>query len=333
MQYFLDELAAPRFRKTRKKSHPKGFGSGCFLEAFGNGFPVVGDMLARTTEPFHRFQGIWRDNHRFGKKEFDLAISFGKKLNEMVSHYGKPVYYSPWCEHGESGNAIKQLLDTLKPFTPNLKLVNCPNKGGPILSGYDNETHGDWTPNGITLYSADGQSSVDTDIEARKRTCKKLGVKYFGFWDANFNLKKEDKDSTPRPERKVRPQPHIFKALAYLANDKGDTHLPSHWIYKTHAEQHNNPESPREHKPVLICPVSGDYADLIACNGKRVARLERRGNYTDGRPVYRIENKVGFQLAEKAKKLAGCDLVSIKINKKEYGAINPAFREGSYIYD
>lgn len=332
MEYFLDTLAAPRYRKSFKQNHINGFGSAAFLEIFGNGFPIAKDMIENQNIPFCRFQGIWKDSHRFGKKEFDLAIEQGKKLNALAANQSKPVYFSPWCEHGESGNDIKSLLQALKPHTPNLILINSPNKGGPIISGFLNETHGDYMPKGIAWYSADGQSSVDTDIEARKTKARQLGVTHFGFWDANFNLKKEDRDPTKREDRQVKPQWHIYKALAYLANDKGETKLPPNWIYKTHAEQHNNPPSKREHKPLFICPIKDNFLDLVACNGKRVARFPRAGNFTDGRAIYRFDDAYGFQLAQKAKKISGCDVVTIRIGRTNRGAINPGFRHGNFIY-
>ena len=150
------------------------------------------------------------------------------------------------------------------------------------------------------------------------------------LWIAQYNRKKNTSDKTEIKDREVVPVEKQVISLDYLARyPKGNCELPNKFIWKSHADQHYNTPSPREQKPVLICPVNAQAATLHASNAKKVYTLQRKGNYTDGRPLYRAD-EWGYLIAEEARVLTGSSVCTLKINGVDYGRVNPAFRQNEY---
>jgi len=201
----------------------------------------------------------------------------------------------------------------------------------PLLDGFHDEPHGKYKPPGLKPpydWACDGMSAYDANMDYWFNEHEDADVIW--GWIAQYNKKKNTSDSTPIPDRKVVPVEKQVISLDYLFQyPKGDCSLPNKFIWKSHSDQHYNTPAEREQKPVLICPVSGNSATLHASNGKKIYTLERKGNYTDGRPLYRADDW-GYQISEKARKLTGNPVCTLKVEGKTYGKVNPAWRQNEY---
>ena len=105
--------------------------------------------------------------------------------------------------------------------------------------------------------------------------------------------------------------------------------LPKGYIWKSHADRHNTPPEARAYKPVLIAPVKAPRAELVTENGQVVAVSSQAQTFNGGGWRYYF-SQYGYQLAEKARRIHGKGTVSLRLNGKVVGTLNPAFRAGSF---
>lgn len=325
-------LGAAKFKKKAIKLLPDGRAGKVFMNEFGNALPVIVGWAKKGTHPIIAAQGVWQGNHNYsGNGDLKLAIKECKRLNEVAKDYPHLTFhYSPFCEHRLPGGYMVKVFNELAEHASNLVLVNNPMQGGALVKGYYNEIHGSFNPNNIPApydWACDGLSAVDCDIEIFKARHKQ--AKVIWMWIPQYNCKKRTHESTPINQRKVKPTKKQIISVDYLCFEKAKADLNKKWLYKTHADQHYDKPAPREGKPVVICDQSANLIDMVAANGKVIHRIKRAGNFTDGRPLYRA-GKWGYELQEKAAKVSGSKSVELKIGKKSYGFIDPAFRENAW---
>lgn len=333
MQFGLDLLGAAKYADLAFREFPEGWSLGVFANTFGDSRAIVkkllGEDLGYKRAVDARVHLLWSDTHSFSEKSIREAEKEAHKWKTLSSEYKDRLLVSPWCEHNARRGLLDKLHEAIKSILPDCQYVNTPWKGD-LLPGVLNEVHGSHAkPKGQYLYSFDGTSCVDADIEKFKKT--HCNAERFYFWHPAFNGKLNVNDKTPRPKRKAWPTSELIDSIIYLHREIGDYGAPlsSKHIWKSHADRHETPPTSREYKPVFISPVDSKRIELVASNGQVVAVLPRKGNFTDGRPLYRAD-QYGYQLAEKARRIHGHPTVTVVANGKRVGYVNPAFRGGSF---
>lgn len=327
----LDYLGGAKFGDLLVREHPEGWASGFFANTFGNAWPVIERLLATGRCPRVRIHAVWDDRHQYQPKEHDPIITRElRRANALKAKFPTiDVQFSPFCEHNIRGAQLVQLFTKVGNSAQGLTLVNSVYQGDTLPGDVVNEVHGTHKkPRGAYNYSFDGLSAVDANTQKIKE--QYCDAQTFYFWVPQFNLRKNTNDTTPRPQRKAVPTSALIDSVIYLHRDKGETKLDRKHLWKSHADQHEVPiPEQRAHKPVFISPVDARRIELVADNGQVVAVMQRTSNFTDGRPLYRLP-EMGYQVAEKARRIHGKPTVKLVANGKVIGVVNPAFRENAY---
>lgn len=326
MIYGMDVLAGAKYAKTVLKHVPAGWALGFFWGTFGSIEGLLHKVAKKKTIPLIgsykfplvRVQGIWSDTHTFptGKAENE-AIEIAKRYEKIAAQYPHITWqYSPWCEHREGKARMEMLFTRLKNVAPHLELVNTPINGGSFVDNAINEWHhSNPVPNkGPAQYSYDGVHCVDSDIEAAKKKAQARNAKVFFMWVLQFNLKKNREDKTPRPLRKCYPTKDLIKSIAYLKEIKTPDTLSSKWLWKSHAEQHQDIDN-RANKPVMLGPVDGRVE--VKSGDKKIVLTPSGIDHHSGDHVYRLLTSYGYQLKR---------TVEIFVNGKSIGRVDPGFR-------
>jgi hypothetical protein len=311
MIFGIDYLAGAKYGNEILKSHPSGFAAGFFANTFGDAFPIVSRLAQTGRCPIIRIQLNWDDDHKYTDKHLKIAVQEARRYEKLKT-----------ASSIELSFATEHLLDNpdkwgdiIKGEAPSCTVVNNPWYGrGSLSKRYKNEQHSGSPIAGPSNWSFDGLACVDVDIEAYK---KRYSPEIFFFWTHQLNLKYNEKDSTPRPLRKVRPSVELLRSLANLANPKGATNFPKTSIWKSHAEQSDWDGDNRSSKPCLITPAKASKIDLVK-NGKVVATMAHYGQFVDGRQRY-YANKYGYQISQEP--------LEVRANGKLIGVVNPGFRE------
>ena len=315
----LDYLAGAKYRKELLAAHKPGFAAGFFANTFGDVWPTI-DALAKTGKcPLIRVHGVWSDTHTFGRESLNLAVREARKCRQYAARYPQIEFrYSPYCEHNLNEKEMLAVMHEVQQAAGPVRLVNTPWRGA-ILKNFINEVHGDHpTPAGEYFYSYDGTACVDSDVEMFKAKHSKADV--FFFWTYQLNLKYNEKDTTPRPLRKVIPPVKLLKSLNALAGPKGECSLPKQHLFKSHAEQSDWDGDKRSSKPCFITPVKAEKLTLVS-KGKVLATLTHYGQFVDGRERY-YASVYGYEISTEP--------VEIRQGKKVLGVVNPAFRQNDY---
>ncbi len=337
----MDFLAGAKYPKVVLESLPNGWGIGIFTEKnlFGDAYPLLDKLLSKGKTPLVRLQLAWR-NHNFSVSDFSTIVNEAKRFVPLAKKYPNVEWqFSGACEHNLTENLANQLKDRVMAVIPaGCLYVNNPligkgsfiNPGALIL----NEVHGENAskPNipGQYNFSFDGDSCVDSATQNVKDAC--ADARAFFYWDAPFNLKYESNENTPIPQRTWKPYPKLVTSIVYTQQQVEHFTLQKHFTWKSHAET-KKPKpgqklDPRADKPVLIAPIHGKVAKVIAKNGAIIATATRyKDDFVDGRARYYFQNMWGFEMAIKAKKISGTDVCELWIDNKKYGTFNPAFRE------
>jgi hypothetical protein len=213
-------------------------------------------------------------------------------------------------------------LNIVKNNAPDCGVVNSVWTGAYTSDPrFKNEVHGSHSKPSIPgvryNYSADGTSSVDSDIVTIRE--KYSDADTFCVWHPRLNGKWSMKDDTPRPQRKAWPSGDMLRSLVYLFSDKGIVSLPStKWIVKSHADNHG-PNDPKGDKLLVISPIKAAQI-ILKRAGAKIGTLDFYGAFEGG--GWRYYAKVmGYKLG------AGLDMF---INGKKYGTINGGFRSAPY---
>jgi hypothetical protein len=346
MNYGIDFLGGARYQKTVLAEHPRKFGFGVFAEVdgFGKAYDLI-DKVAALGVPFIRVQLQWRDKHDFSSADLKVTENRCKLLLPIIKkHPSVKWYISPICEHNLDQRQFQPFADVVAKYLGGLvQIVNSPNfKKGFVSKEYLNEYHHEEKPRGGGRYafSFDGANIVDSDIEKYKGNYS--NAEYFMLWNSQCNGRRNLTDSTPRQQRKFFPMPKQIDSWVHLVtNSKGATNYPSSFIGKSHSDQHKIPPEGKDQKRVEILPmnVQPDRLHLVAANGQKIATSTKKAPYNEkvngkvGKQIgwrYYFATEWGFELANRAKRLAGTAICTLLGDNKKLGTVNPAFRDGKY---
>lgn len=322
---------------------PIGWALGVFDDPFG---PVLGRLrwaLLHADIPAIRIHAHWANDH---------SIVPLKKLKDKLPGYEQlarefratKFYVSHSCEYKcTDRSAVQERVNLIKQLAPSCVPVNACWQGATI-PGIISERHGKNNkaqPGEFT--STDGDNIYDIDAEGWVNANSKAAITF--LWGYRFNLREINDPGQAVPPPKLRtaaPSPAYIKSIIRLGLPKGEPPqvagakpLPKGYIYKTHAEDEQGTEAPRENRPVLIIPYHGSNVELVTSNGLSVGKLVRFGSDFNGMARYYSGfpggcGLYGAEIGEKAKKLSGSEWVCVKYNGKLFGPIHPAFRSGSF---
>lgn len=331
MIYGLDHLGGAKYADLALREHPSGWAFGIFYDTFGNSLSLIDKVAKSGRAPIIRVHGIWKDDHRFSRKDFTEAVKKAQNLEKLArANPNCDFRYSPFCEHNLNAADMNEAFRLIRLAAPSLGLVNTPlHNNKTIIDDAINEFHGaEKKPRNCKRFqfSFDGKPAEDSDVETFKANYKNSEV--FFLWSPRFNGRWEDIDKTPRPQRRGWPDSDLVDSIIYLASMRGDLKLSRDHLFKSHSENKGK-KDPRAEKPVYICPVKARSVELVARNGQVVDILKYYGVFTDGRHRY-YSTTYGYQTSEKARRIQGDPLVQVKINNKFYGVVNPAFRFGGF---
>lgn len=339
----IDYLGGANYLDLILREHPDGAAAGFILNTNkphwrkANAWPAINGLFPTGRCPAQRLHAVWEDNHQYNPSKHDKIIFAEFERTNLLQEQNplEQVYFSPFCELDTRGASVTKLFDRLvKGKHKDLIIVNSVSAGA-IQKGLVNEVHGKHkNPGGKVIYSTDGSQCWDIDIQKRKKDFSNALL--FMFWVSMCNGKWNDKarnekgaDTTPRPDRRAWPTVNQLDSIIYQFKDPGAVSLDRKHIWKSHADQHGPKPTPREGKPVFITPVDAKEVRLIADNGQVVAVMPRAGNYTDGRPLYRL-NEFGYLVGLKARRIHGKETVKLVANGKVVGVVNPGFRAGEF---
>lgn len=326
-QFGLDTLGGAKYCDRILSSTRREFALGFFDDTFGSSFNCIESALRTGKANTVRVQLAWSDNHQFPPREFDRIAEKGGKYQGLIAKYpGAKIYLSGACEHNLGRQDAENLKRKVLAKCPSCEYVNVPWKGA-LIDGI-NEVHGSKSrvPGGRYFFSFDGESAVDSDVEAVKR--KFSGAEIFFLWEPRFNGRWESNDNTPRPQRKGWPDGKLITSVARLSSPKGSVGpLPRNSIFKSHSENKGNGDS-RAEKPVAIISEKTSEISLVTTNGKEVSKARYYGPFERQHRYY--FPSWGYEIADKAKQLSGSELTYLRVKGKNHGPVNPAFRDGSF---
>ena len=336
----IDYLLGAQYSRSVLRAHPDGWAAGFFAGYYRNRHRVIEDarksiavikkLLTTGKTQNIRIHILWDDNHSFSDADIPLIRQVSRQYQAIATQFPKAtIEISPFCEH-QLTNPNKY-LDIVAEEAPRCTPVNTPMDGGALSSKHKNEIHGfkQRPSSGKYNYGFDGLSALDADTQAMKNKHKVARCETFYFWMPQLNRKRYTHESIARPNREVRPTTEQIKSLAFLHTHRGNCRLPSGWLWKSHADQHNVPTpSARESKPLLILPEQVNRVELMA--GKAVAAsLSPTGQMEDGSFVWRLA-EYGYQLMQREQKKQKSLVLRLRVDGKIRGRINAAFRFGSF---
>lgn len=318
MIYGLDLLAGAKYKSEVLRHLPPGWALGVFANTFSDAFSLVERVAKGGKCPLIRIQLVWKDDHKFGNKELQLAIKEARRYEKLGGF--SQIELSPFCEHNL--NNPDEWLSKVQDAAPSCRIVNTPWKGA-FSKRFKNEVHGSHKkPNGAYNYSYDGTNCVDSNVTKDKEQYGDSET--FFFWHPRFNLKWSMKDATPRPQRKATPTGDLIKSIIYLATSKGNTSIPKNWLVKSHSENHgptNGVPDQKADKLLIIAPHKADEI-VLKRSGKVIDKLRYYGSFNGMPGTHRYYSKNwGYK--------NGGDL-EVFIKGKKYGVINGGFRDGIY---
>lgn len=318
-RYGADTLAAPLYA-SQIKAIPNQYAIRGFAEIFGNFYPVAESQLRGGRQALG-VNLLWSDQHTFGDRNIPDIRRLSTKYEYLCVRHPGVIEITPFTEH--KLNNPDKYLDIAQKAAPDCTIVNNPwlEGGGKFSKRYKNEIHGSThsIPGGPYNFSYDGESAVDSNVEAVKK--KFAGAERFYLWTFRENCRWSMQDGRSLTERIrdcAKPIPEWFVSELALISKKGDTEVPRGWLIKSHSERHSRDDLKGD-KLLIISPVKGDEVTLKK-EGKVVAKLPYYGPYQGGGYRYYYSD-FGYKLG------AGLDLF---INGKKYGTINGGFRDGVY---
>ncbi len=339
----LDYLGGAKFCDAILEAHPPGAAAGFFIDTFGDAIPCIDRLAASGKATTFRVHLAWSDTHQFNPRDFDGIAAKARRLNGLAKKYPTYSFYvSGACEHNLNEVQAKILRAKVLAQCQDCKgYVNTPWRGARIdglneIHGFPKDKRGRPTkPTGAYLVSFDGVAAVDSDIGAWEAAHSDALIRF--LWEPRFNGRWETNDNTPRPKRRGFADAKLIRSLAYVWNGKGSVRqLPRKWVQKSHSENHGTGDG-RAEKPVELIRINADSIDWVATNGVRLASAKQyrppltSSGFSKKEPGHRFYAPMwGYELAEKARAVSGSRLVYLRVKGKNYGPINPAFREGSY---
>lgn len=317
----VDTLAGVKYPEVIAQL-PRKYGTRYFFEEFGNAKKqIVRDI--QSGRGLIGVQGLWAGkSHNYTSSHRVLAIKIAKVLNQISIQFGKPIYYSPFCEHKKDKAYMLALFADIHKVAPKLILVNSPIRGGQFVNDprYIDEIHHNDKPPGMPkgkfIFSMDGLHQPDCDITNYLHYLSNPNCIAFFVWALQHNCKKNTKDLTPAKQRKCKPTHDLNMSLIFqLENKKQAVSLQKGHISKSHAEQHENVDM-RANELTYIGP-KGARPKKVKIG---TMDLEESGITDDGRPVFRSN-----RWAYKAGRVA-----TVLVDGKSVGTVDIPFRQNEW---
>lgn len=329
----LDHLGIAKYGQVAADEHPDGWALGAFTNVFGDALPAIARVLATGRCPRVRLHLAWADDHKsFNLKGIEKEA---KRVGVFFQRYPNiQRRVSGGCEHtwdGKTAEKVRQIV--MKHMPTGVEYVNTPllvgARKGAILQNCINETHGSHAKplKGRFDFSFDGNSCVDSNVTALKKSLS--GAETFYLWSHQCNGRLKEDDKTPRPQRRAFPTPRFIDSWIYLSRDRGNAKLPPRWLIKSHSDQHAVPPEPRAGKPVCIIPIKAKAIDFVADNGQVVISAPYYGAFAGGGYRYYVPDW-GYLVSEKAIRIQGHPILKVRVGGKVYGTANLAFRQGDF---
>lgn len=319
-------------------------------DTFGRSFRRARKCLLSGKFYSWRFHAHWSPQTA-GKKICPLEKlraklpEYERLAQEMSDLKVGALYVSHSCEYrNTSEKDIVARVKLIEKFAPSCIPVNCPDPGYPVFGNALVERHGaSARSNGII--STDGHSAYDINIlNWFLRGAADLRL-VWGLRDNLAENKDPDDPFIPPLQRKAIPSREYLESLnALLFNPEPPptvafTSIPfaKPLLYKTHAEDSQGVEDPRENKPLVMLPQKDSYVMLIDKHKDSVCTFPYWQPYPGG--VYRYYSGLpggpklyGYQIAAKAKAQSGSPWVWFKFPEKPeiYGPVHPSFRAGYF---
>lgn len=327
----MSYLGGAKYPDLILKEHPTGYAARTFYSLFGPTMPLARKLLETQRCPLWSSQIIYEKNHTYIPEKHDPLIRAAiKELNKLKLRFpDKEIEASPFCEHEIRGAKLQHLINLCQNTGRGITFVNNPEPGkGDLVPNMRNEIHSLMRKlPGVYDFDYDGLSCVDSNVQEFKDFHSSANL--FWYWDSTFNGKKNDKETTPIPERTHYPSSKRIDSIIYYKNLKGDTKLDKGVLYKSHSEWQAPPDARSEHPMVMMKPKV-DAVLLVARNGQIIDTLKRyKTPFTDGRWRY-YATRWGFELADKAMRIQGSAIVRVMANGKSPGTINLGYRENEY---
>lgn len=327
--------------KTIINAVPRHWAIVAFDHPFGDVAPKIKKLIKAGYTTFE-IQCWWDNNHRIAP--LTHTEKKAKKWQKIALENPHCTFYlSHSCEYNEpSAQAVMDRVRIIQKYAPSCIVVNSVYKGATI-PGVITERHGDVNVGPGQIVNTDGTNHYD--IDAQRWLDNNQDAHMIVVWGFRQNLREIPDPGQPVPKPKDRnaaPSIEYNRSLVRLLTPKlcTNTDIKKPEFYKTHAEddqEHNpmEPDDPRENRPCFASKVKADKATIIASNGKVIGVLKRFGSTINGCHRYYAGTPggvrmYGYEIAEKALRESGSEIVSIKVGNKVYKNINPAFREGYF---
>lgn len=325
------------------QSVPTDWAIGTFDHPFGDVSKKVNKLIDSSYKLF-RIQAWWPKTPAHEIAPLDHTKKQAKKWQKIaLANTHCKIYLSHSCEYNESSKQkVIDRVKILQDLAPNCIPVDSRFKGA--LSGMAiPEHHGAVNVGPGEIASTDGTNLYD--INAQKYQDDNQDALIVFTWGFRENLRE-----IPDPGQKVPPinlrnaTPSVAynKGLVRLLSPKnGASSIKAPEFVKPYAEddQEENPmtpDDPRENRPCVALKVNAPHLDIIASNGQKIGILKRFNPPLAG-GLYRYYSGLpgaiglyGWEIGEKARKVSGSEIVSLKAGNKIYTGINLAFRDGTY---
>jgi hypothetical protein len=327
---------------------PAGSAIGFFHNVFSNSvMPNLRKLLVSGKFPVYRCQMYWDPSHKIA------PLSHTKKVAPLYEKLAlefpnTQLLLSFSCEHNSQNlDEIKKHVEVIHNLAPSCIPVNTIWQGK-VLPGIINEKHGgkDLKVSANWIASLDGISAYDTDISAWLEHNKNAEICF--LWGLRYNLaqnKKPEDPFIPPMKRTAKPSLEYLKAMVRLSLPEGSPPVPifsgnirpikNPCLWKSFGEDSQGSDSPRENRPLFICPVKQDSIEIVCFNGVKIGRLAYGGSYTGG--LHRYYSGIpggiglyGYQIGNKAKSKSGSEWIWLKTKSGYYGSVNPSFRKGYF---
>lgn len=340
MKYGVDYIGGAKYPKIALDNHPKGWAIGLLWEVdgFGKADKLFARSLIKNLTSDYRIHLIWKDNHVFTESDIAVAVKKAKEVRKVLTKqpYVINLGISPFLEHRCSLELMTKCKDAVMEVFKDdgfVYFVNTPEADKyAIFKNEVNELHHVHAKPQIPnlQFSYDGKSCLDADVESDKKRFKRCD--YFFFWDWSLNCKYAEDDKTPRPLRKLKPDPKLIQSIAMMGESKGRTRFPSNELYKAYAEaepvpnDHSKPIS-RSWKPLFIINTKADKIELKV-KKQVVATLNYEKAYSHGKGYVYRSTEWGIDIAKKLDK--DLPVVNVWVGGKKIGRVNVMFRDGYY---
>lgn len=187
-----------------------------------NGFGSARDLikvLADRGVPRLTIQLMWKDDHKFSRKDFPVILNRAKAIARMSEDFpGTDFRVSGACEHHMSKKTARALANALQGACPRCTIVNTPVKSGAILPEYVNELRvtRSRVPKGVTRYDLNFDG-VDVQGYDSKTVFERFpNPETLYLWTPSFNGRKLVSDSTPRGKRTAWPTAIQIRKIVQL---------------------------------------------------------------------------------------------------------------------